>query len=116
MTKKQDIPEFIDLQSSHITQHSSGTTKTPWKVEKNITNEELFRLPSHLNETEVFAIMRAAKKFELIAFNQGTKFGKQKQMEIYKPLLDEFETKLKLAREENERLAEVLDRLTRKEV
>ena len=116
MTKKQDLPELIDLQSSHVTQHSSGASKTPWKVEKNITNEALFQLPSHLTETEVFAIMRAAKKFELIAFNQGIKFGKRKQMEIYKPLLDEFNMKLKLAREENERLADVLDRLTRKEV
>ena len=116
MTKAQENNDIIDLQHSHVTQNTSGTKKTPWRVQKNITNDELAQLPAHLTDSEVFAIMRFAKKFELLAFNRGIRFGKEKQMETYKPLLIEYELKLKLARDENERLADVLDRLTKKEV
>ena len=116
MTKKIDLPELIKVQNSHVTQHSSGHKKTDWKIEANISNERLGVLPSRLLEAEVFSIMRFIKKYELEAFNTGIKFGKDKQMEIYSPLLEEAKTNLQLARNENERLAEVLDRLTKQEV
>ena len=116
VTKKIDLPELIKVQNSHVTQHTSGHKKTDWKIEANISNEQLGTLPSRLLEAEVFSIMRFIKKFELEAFNIGIQFGKEKQMQMYDPLLKEYKRKLNLAKNENERLAEVLDRLTKQEV
>lgn len=68
---------LIDLQAAHINQQSNGESKTPWSVQKNVTNEELFELPGNLSESEIFTIMKFARKFELTAFNTGIQFGKE---------------------------------------
>lgn len=116
MTKELINREMIDLQHSHVTQSLTGHKKSPWSVQQNITNKELAQLPAHLTDDVVFAIMRFAKKYELLAFNRGIEFGKDVQMAVYQPLIDQLNKKIKLGREENERLAEALDRLTKKEV
>ena len=109
--------DHIDLQHSHVTQHTkNGHEKTPWRVCKNITNLRLGELPKQLAEAEVFDIMAFAKKYELIAFNEGIAFGKRKTVKVYDQQMKILKNRLNLAIEENERLASVLDKLTRKEV
>ncbi len=108
--------EFIHLQNSHVNQQTQGHVKSPWSVQKNITNEELAEFPPHIQDNDMFLIMNFAKKFELIAFNEGINFGKKRQNDILNPFIEELKHNLKLAREENERLAETLDRLTKQEV
>ncbi len=113
----ESLPEYIALQSAHVTQHTTdGYKKTPWRVEKNITNEKITELPANLSEAQVFSILNFATKFELIAWNEGIAFGKKKTVEVYNIEIDKLKDVLKLATEENERLANVLDKLTRKEV
>lgn len=108
--------EFVHLQNAHVNQSTSGHVKSPWSVQMNITNEELAQFPAYIQDKDMFLIMNFAKKFELIAFNEGIGFGKKKQADTFKPFIEELKNNLKLAKEENERLAETLDRLTRKEV
>jgi len=109
--------DHIDLQHSHVTQHTkNGHERTPWRVCANITNRRLAELPKQLTEAEVFDIMAFAKKYELIAWNEGITFGKNKTVKVYDEQLEVLKRRLNLATEENERLATVLDKLTRKEV
>ena len=42
MQEAEEREEFIDLQSSHITQYSKdGIPHTPWYVRQNLTNDNL---------------------------------------------------------------------------
>jgi hypothetical protein len=107
--------DIIHLQNAHITQYSNMEGNSPWMVRKNITNEDLFQLPMELSEEEVFKIMAFARKFELIAFNEGVMFGKKKARELYEQQIANYNDNMKLAREENERLANKLLKLISKE-
>ncbi len=100
---------YIDLQSAHITQHTNGQNKTDWEVKANITEENLFTLPKHLNESDVFTIMEFARKYELIAFNAGIAFQKGKQNEVLQSKIIQLSEIVKELSNENERLATVLD-------
>ena len=71
------MKDLIHLQHAHTTQYTDGSEKSNWKVRQNITSEDLAELPAELNEGQVFAILDFARKFELIAFNEGIKFGKK---------------------------------------
>lgn len=104
--------DLIDLQQAHVTQFTteSGAKKGPWLVRQNITSKDLAELPSYLSEADVFTILDFARKYELLAFNIGIDFGKKKTVKVYKTLLDRLELKLKMATEENERLAGILDK------
>lgn len=100
------MKEFIDLQSAHVTQITSEKEgKGDWLVRQNMTSKDLYTLPSNLSDKDVFTILEFARKFELIAFNAGIEFGK-----------DGNRKRLKLAINENEKLASVLDKLTNKEI
>lgn len=110
MTKKIENNDLIHLQNAHITQHTNGHVKSEWKVEKNITNERLAVLPKHFSEADVFTIMDFARKFELIAWNEGIAFGKMKTVKVYEPTIRELQQKLEMATQENERLAEILEK------
>ena len=107
--------DIIHLQHAHVTQHSNSKGNSPWRVNKNITNETLAELPQHFSEEEVFAIMAFARKFELVAFNEGIRFGKKHSNEIYEHKIKFGDEQLHLAREENERLANKLMQLIAKE-
>ena len=103
--------DIIHLQNAHVTQYTNeGTTKTEWKVRRNITSEDLFELPGDLTEEEVFKILAFARKFELIAFNEGIKLGKDKTKKIYEIAIQRLENNIVLAREENIRLATSLEK------
>lgn len=108
--------EYIDLQHSHVTQHTNNNEKTPWRVCQNITNRRLAELPKQLTEAEVFDIMAFAKKYELLAFNEGIAFGKKETVKVYDEQIKILKDRLNMAIGENERLATVLDKQTRKEV
>ena len=96
--------EYIKLQSAHATQISSEKNgKGAWKIRENITSKDLFELPGHISEKDIFTILDFAKKFELEAFNAGIQFGKN----INK-------TNLQIARNENNRLSSILEKQTRR--
>lgn len=102
-------PELIDLQSAHATQLTNKGVKGDWKIRKNITSEDIHTLPSHLSDQQVFGILNFARKYELIAFNEGIKFQKSRQNEYY---VDQINVKDKLLEEfaaENERLSTILE-------
>jgi len=102
--------DLIHLQHSHITQYTNGDEKSEWKVRKNITSEDLAELPKELTEDEIFKVMEFARKFEIIAFNEGIKLGKKEMKKAYDTIIERLEDNIKLAREENERLATKLEK------
>ena len=107
--------DIIHLQHAHITQYTDDNKKSDWNVRKNITNEDLAKLPKEFTEKQVFKIMAFARKFEMMAFNEGIQFGKQKERDSNKSRIENYERTLTLARQENERLAEKLIKLISKE-
>ena len=100
---------MIDLQSAHVTQLTNEGVKGEWKVRKNITSEDIHTLPAHLSDEQVFGILNFAKKYELIAFNAGIEFQREKQKVFLRDKISGLETLLKDFTEENIRLAELLD-------
>lgn len=108
--------DLVHLQHAHVTQYSNSKGNSMWKVRKNITSEDLYELPSELTEEEVFAILDFAREFELIAFNEGIRFGKKEVRRTYESTIATYERTLKLAREENERLSDKLIKLISKEM
>ena len=105
--------ELIKLASCHVTQHTNGSKVTEWSVEENITNEVLGTFPSHLTESEVFAILRIARKYELEALNAGIKFQKDKNNEYLTSQIHELKAIVRGLGMENEKLAEALDNTTK---
>ena len=102
--------DIIHLQNAHITQYSNANGKSQWKVRKNITSEDLAELPGELTEEEVFKVIEFARTFELIAFNEGVRFGKKEMRNYYESILNNLKQTLILARNENVRLAEKLEK------
>lgn len=107
------MKEHIKLANAHVNQHTSNGDKSEWKIEENMTDLPLGELPKRLNHNEVFGILNFARKFELEAFNIGIAFGKEKQKEIDDSIIQDYDNRLKQSVQENERLADALDRLTR---
>ena len=104
---------MLELATSHVTQHTTNNGKTDWSVQLNETDKEIFTLPKQLNETEVFAIMDFVKKYELEAFNKGIEFQKDKQNSVLKITIDSQLNLIKKLEDENERLSDVLDQMTK---
>ena len=98
-----------------MTQNTNEGKKTPWMVRQNVTCEELGQLPANLTEGQVFEIMAFARKYELEAFNIGINFGKEKQREVSKQIINELTAKLQAVHRENERIADAMDKLTKKQ-
>lgn len=101
--------DYIKLQNSHVTQLSEGHIKSEWTVKENITGDSLQIFPNTIDENTMFSIMDFAKKYELIAFNEGIKFDKQKTLDVYSPKLEQLEERIILMKKENERLATALE-------
>ena len=106
--------EYIKLSSAHITQHTQDGQKTDWSVEANITNERLFTLPKNVSDINAYAILESARKYELIAWNEGIKFQKSKQNEFLTSQIKELKAIQKALIKENEKLADVLDKQIKK--
>ena len=105
--------EYIPLANANVTQHTNGAEKTDWTINENITSKSLGILPKKLNELEVFSILDLMRKYEESAFNAGITFGKDKFKNVYDPKIAQLKEINRLATIENERLADVLDNLTR---
>jgi len=105
------MTELIDLQNSHVTQHTTNGIKSDWSIEKNITDEQIFILPSKLNDMEVAKIMRFIKNYELEAFNTGIKFQKDKQNGFMKDTITTLQKNNSDLARENIRLATILENL-----
>lgn len=105
--------EYIKLSAAHITQHTVDGQKTDWSVEENITNEKLFSLPRNVSDVNAYAILESARKYELIAWNEGIKFQKSKQNEYLTAQINELKIIQKALIKENTKLADVLDKKTK---
>jgi hypothetical protein len=101
--------EYIKLQNSHVTQQTNGHIKSEWTVKENITGDSLQVFPNTIDENTMFSIMDFAKKYELVAFNEGIKFGKNKVLEVYLPKIKQMEERIESMKAENERLSSVLE-------
>ena len=111
----QEAKEYIMLAHAHVNQLTSGGVKSDWDIQANETNESLGKLPSTLNEQQVFAILEFAREHELLAFNEGIILGKDKQKAIDDKIIKQHEEQLAAARDENERLAQALENITKKQ-
>ena len=110
MENKSD--EYIKLASAHMTQHTVDGVKTEWSVEENITNDKLGSLPKNLSQHAVSGIMEFARHYELEAWNAGIKFQKSINNDFLTSQIKNLKHINNALIEENERLAEVLDKLT----
>lgn len=80
------MKNFIDLQTAYATQTTNEPVgKGEWIV-YNTENEIIFRLPKEWTEKEVMFVIHFGRKFELIAFNKGVEFQKEKNPETIKSL------------------------------
>ena len=104
--------EYIQLANAHVNQTTVKGVKTDWSIEENKTNKQLGTLPMNLTDAQVFTILNFARKYELEAFNTGIAFGKKKQSETDEKVTGGLKEQLKLATEENERLASALEIIT----
>lgn len=101
--------DYIQLQNSHVTQHTNGHIKSDWEVQENISNDILCLFPNTVNEELMFKITDFAKEFELKAFNSGIKLGKEKTVAVYEPKIKQMEEAIKQMKSENVRLSEALE-------
>ena len=100
-----DIKARIDLAHATMFQETTSTGKTDWKIRKNISNEELFIFPKYISDKDMFLIMEFARKFELIAFNAGADYQRELSKQVLDKTQADFSNRIKVAREENERLS-----------
>ena len=111
MINNQDnLNALIELAASSITQHTNGHIRSEWKVYTTGNDRPIMTFPSTYKENEIFNIMDFAKKYELKAFNAGIKFQKDKQNEVLKEIIENQKTLIEALKNDNERLAEALER------
>lgn len=101
--------ELIDLQSANATQLSDSGVKSDWKINKNVTGEVLQTFPSAVTDELMFGILDFAKKYELIAFNEGIKFQKGKENEVLASTIAELQQVNAFLIAENSRMADALE-------
>ena len=107
----EDLPDLIDLQAANITQVSKGGVKGDWKVKKNITDELLGTFSGKITDIDIRQVLNFAKKFEIIAFNEGIKLQKTRQNELLRANITELEAVNTALGAENIRLAGILEKL-----
>lgn len=104
--------EYIDLQSSNFTQTTVHGVRGDWRVRKNITGEDLQTFPPAVSDELMYAILTFARKFELIAFNAGINFQKDKQNGVLAARIREITNSNTALADENARLAAAIDYIT----
>jgi hypothetical protein len=78
-----------------------------WVVRTN-DGEELFQLPGRLTDKEAMAILRAAREYELKAFEDGKDTGMGAMKAVMRNQIVELDVRNMALRTENERLAGLL--------
>ena len=101
--------ELIDLQSANATQSSDSGVKSDWKIHKNVTGEVLQTFPSTVSDELMFMVLDFARKYELIAFNEGITFQKGKENEVLAATNTELQQVNAFLIAENARLADALE-------
>jgi len=104
--KLKELPQLIDLQAAHVTQ----------LTKKNITGEDLGKFPPSIDDPLMFKILDFARKFELIAFNAGITFQKNKQNVYLLNKIKELELLTEQLTTHNDYLAGALETVTKNEV
>lgn len=103
--------DFIVLQAAHVTQLTTSGVKSEWQVKKNITGDLLHTFPATVPDNLMVAILDFARDYELLAFNSGIKFQKDKQNEYLQAQIAELVGVNKEIAGENVRLASILENL-----
>ena len=101
--------ELIDLQSANATQLSANGVKSEWKINKNVTGEILQIFPATVTDELMFMVLDFARKYELIAFNEGITFQKGKENEVLAATITELQQANAFLIAENSRLADALE-------
>ena len=104
-------PDLIELQNSHVTQYAEHGIKGDWFVRENVTDRDLFTLPSKIQDADIFTIMKFAKEFELKAFNAGINFQKNKHNELFKARIEELGGVVEELTHKNQILADKLNKI-----
>ena len=100
---------LIDLAQSCVQQLTHQTRgKIDWQVFNN-DGEQIYTLDSKYSEPQIFEIQDYAKKFELIAFNEGINFMKEKKNKEIQDLKSEYDRVILEMREENDRVINKLN-------
>ena len=110
---QEEPKQLLKLQACHTTQHSANGVKSDWSIEENITNEVIEVLPKSLADKEALAVVNFAKRHELEAFNIGIKFQKAQQNSYLTAQIQELKQKTEWLENENEKLANALENLTK---
>lgn len=105
----ESFPDLVDLQAANITQLVKAGIKGSWNVRKNITGETLGTFSGNITDVDIRQVLNFAKKFELIAFNEGIKLQKRKQNEFLVAQIEELKAINKELSDENIRLATILE-------
>jgi hypothetical protein len=101
------------MATANVTQTTSGAVKSDWVIRANGEDgEELGRLPGNLGEAHVFEILHLARKYELLAFNAGIDFQKDKQNQFLKDEIARLRFEQEAILAHNATLADTLERLT----
>jgi len=102
------MKNYIDLQSCHATQLTSDGEISKWVV-RNEQTEDLYELPKHWSEKDVMEAIKFARKFELIAFNAGIDFMKEKKNKEIENIKTSSENIIEFLKSENIRLSMILE-------
>ena len=103
------MTNLIDLQTAYPTQLTTEQDgKLDWVV-YDTARQKLAELPKELTDSQMFAIMDFARKFELQAFNIGMFHMKSQKDEEIKKILERGNAQLQELRDENTRLALALE-------
>ena len=75
--------DLLKLQNANMFQFTKdGIVTSDWLIRETITGDTLHTLPKNIPDAHMFEIIDFARKYELLAWNEGIKFGKS-QKNIY---------------------------------
>lgn len=101
--------DMLCLSAANANQVSNDGVKQDWAVRANDNNKVLIRLPSHINDADMFRILDFMKKMELSAFNIGIRFQKTQQNELFVGQIEELKAVNAFLKDENERMVSILE-------
>lgn len=100
---------ILRLSAANANQISNDGVKQDWSIRANDSNEILVRLPSHINDVDMFRILDFMKKMELSAFNTGIQFQKTQQNKFFVGQIEELKAVNAFLKDENERMVSILE-------
>ena len=109
------MQDLVDLANANMFQETFSTGKTDWEIRKNVTGDVLETLPRHLTDSDMFAIIKFARRFELIALNAGIEFEKRNSSDRINKIQERYEAEIIALSERNELLSDKLKKLMEQE-